>query len=185
MKQLDITKHAIQRWSERIDQSADKERAESALRDAFNQATLVYQEGGDLPTQFYLKDDIVFVVVETQIVTVYRAEYGFGGDIDRRICDELKRKLADAQGRLEKAEAAAKKITLSVQQQIDRIQSERRRLELRLKTLESRENKLMETLTQEGRKLDELRHEVGSYARKLVYSIAYRLEWSKLQKMTG
>ncbi|MDZ4042884.1 MAG: hypothetical protein U1D96_05240 [Eubacteriales bacterium] len=146
---------------------------------------MIYYEGGDPSTEFYLVDDIVFVAIGKQIVTVYRSEYGFGSEIDRKICDELKQSLAGATQRLKAAETAMEKNVLKACGEIEKIASERRQLELRLKVLQSRENKLTEYQAEQGRALDEVRYEVESYAKKLVYSVTYRLEWANLQRLTG
>lgn len=146
---------------------------------------MIYYEGGDPSTDFYLVDNIVFVVIGKQIVTVYRSEYGFGSEIDRRICDELTQALAGATQRLRAAETVMEKNVLKACGEIEKIASERRQLELRLKVLQSRENKLTEYQAEQARALDEVRYEVESYAKKLVYSVTYRLEWANLQRMTG
>lgn len=186
---MEVTRHAVKRWIERVDPAAAAEVAETAIRDALNQAEWIYQadQDGKL-TDFFMLDDIVLVVADGCVVTVFRAEYGFGPEIDQRVCQELKAALAAAREKLDRARDAAKAHAAAVAGEREAIEGERRRLEARLEVLRARENRLLEAQAEHDRQVEELEHEVESYARKLVYSLAYRLEWAanpKVRQMTG
>lgn len=161
---------------------------EPAIRDALAKAELIYQKGGDDSADFWLSNDgVVFVVVEGQVVTLYRAEYGFDTEIDRRVCRDLRQALGKAKTRLVSAEDILGRSALELRAQIETMDAERRQLEARLQVLQSKENKLREHQTMLEREVDARRREVEGYAQKLVYSVAYRLEWTgqNIQRMTG
>lgn len=186
---LKISKHAVQRWVERVDPGAtNKDKVEVAIREAFGKAELIYQKRGDEPADFWLSNDgVIFVVVDGQVVTLYKAEYGFDPEIDQRICRELRQALGKAKTRLANAEDIAGRYALELRTQIDAIEAERRQLEARFQVLQSKENKLREHQTMLEREVEARRREVEGYAQKLVYSVAYRLEWAgqNIQRMTG
>jgi hypothetical protein len=84
-----VSKHAKQRWVERINPDRINPDLEQEILEAFNRAIEIYQEkDNEKIIRFLVLDQILFVhdVSEDILVTLIDIRFGFNIDIDREIC---------------------------------------------------------------------------------------------------
>lgn len=163
-----VTRHAAERWRERIEPECNAKEVEARIRAAFEAAEELCAAEDD--AKAYLYDGIILIVTaDNAVATVYRPEYGFGDEIDRQVTTALIQKLREARSeRRRLAKEAAPKLQAletelrAVRDEIERLQTRERRLQLE-----------RERVLEEGR---ELALQEEGIAHRLYQSVHYRIE---------
>jgi hypothetical protein len=141
---INCTNHFLERWTERITQiTTEREKkdyisnnkdmiVEHANRTFSNSQFLWAGKIGDnTEKNFYIKDDIVFVVNKTNdaLITVYRTDFGFGDTLNKHVTRELTKQIVELTQEKEDAE-------LDVALEVERLYGEADRLEDDIKIME-------------------------------------------------
>jgi hypothetical protein len=182
--QVTVTKHARERWVERINPELKRaDETDKAVLAALSEAVHIYAEeqerdGERKLVEFYLWQNVVLVVGDAKVVTVYPAEYGLGEEIDRKVCEELKAKVLGLQKRLAEERVRAEKAKAGIGHEVDQLIGEIKKLQRQIETLEARVRVFEHQKDEVDRQVAALEQELEFYARKLVYSVNYRLEWA-------
>lgn len=171
-----ITRHAIDRWRQRVDPDASEEAAEQAIRQALSRAEeLCDAEDG---AKAYLAGPLVLIIADNgALATVCRPEYGFGPAIDEAIAQKLIEQLHDV--RLRKSEWQRR-----VRPELAAIEERMRAAEDQIRVLQATLERLQHeraALEAEG---EELAREEQAVARRLYRSVDYRVDLlaAKFQK---
>lgn len=167
--QVRVTCHAIERWLERVEPDIDPEEVEKRIATAWQTAEELCQAEGN--TKAYLTEENVVLIVapDGAIVTVFKPEYGFGPEIDARICAELRQQLKEARANLEQIRKEIGPRVQSLEATAVAVQAEIEALQAREKRIRSARNALLEME-------QELEQKERSIAVRLYQSINYRLE---------
>jgi predicted RNase H-like nuclease (RuvC/YqgF family) len=182
--QVTVTKHARERWVERVNPELKRaDETDKAVLAALSEAVHIYAEeqerdGERKLVEFYLWRNVVLVVGDAKVLTVYPAEYGLGEEIDRKVCEELKAKVLGLQKRLADERARSEKTKAGICHEIDQLTGEIKKLQRQIETLEARVRVFEHQKDEVDRQVAALEQELEFYARKLVYSVIYRLEWA-------
>ena len=142
--QVRVTCHAIERWLERVEPDIDPEEVEKRIATAWQTAEELCQAEGN--TKAYLTEENVVLIVapDGAIVTVFKPEYGFGPEIDERICAELRQQLKEARANLEQIRKEIGPRVQSLEATAVAVQAEIEALQAREKRIRSARNALLE-----------------------------------------
>lgn len=156
MKLGGITRHAMERYVERIKGTTDKternsyitknqERITQEIDTMFSYAEFVYRGkiGSKTTSEFYIFKDIVFVVTtEGALITIYKLNFSLPEELKETIIDNLKTHIIES-GELFKAEKEkVDKALQDMEQEKQKIQNETIELNARIEALKCRKNKL-------------------------------------------
>lgn len=171
-----ITRHAIERWRQRVDPNASEEAAEQAIRQALSRAEeLCDAEDG---AKAYLAGTLVLIVADNgSLATVCRPEYGFGPAIDEAIAQKLIEQLHDVRRRKAEWRDQAKP-------QLQSIEARVRAAEDQIRTLQATLERLRHERAVIEAQGEELAREEQVVAHRLYRSIDYRVDLlaAKFQK---
>ncbi|MDI6711487.1 MAG: hypothetical protein QME76_12540 [Bacillota bacterium] len=180
---MQVRGHAIERWVERIAPEQSDESDAFITRqiiDTFGRAKLIYTEAGeDGETEFWLAEDIVLVVIAKSVVTVFKADWGFGEDINRIVAERLVAKLLDLRDRRSKVAERIGRETVEIDRQLEEVRDDTERLNAEMERLKAKARKLRHYKDELEKQLVALDREIETVAKRLVYSVAYRLEWAR------
>lgn len=163
-----ITRHAVERWRQRVDPAADDEQAEQALREALARAEeLCDAEDG---AKAYLSDGLVLIVAQNgALATVCRPEYGFGDAIDRSIAEQLITQLHEVRARRARWREQSAPRLRALDERIRATEDEIRVLQATVERLKLER----QALEAEDREMAEAEHAI---AQRLYRSIDYRID---------
>jgi hypothetical protein len=176
MSSFTVTKHARERWQQRVNPNAGSD-AEQQLLEAIKDAEYVADEK-ETGNSYYIGSDHWLYVVNVPrntIITVIEIDYGFPAEINKTVTDKLRRELKRAEGTLKKAEDKVENDMFAITSARESATAEIERLEAELRKLEAQETELKADCTIKQKEYDKL-------LKQLVYSISYRTELLALNK---
>lgn len=188
---INITKHALKRYVERF-VSTDKEQVQdliNANKDLYEKELIKMFDhsrhlfSGKFNTKvtqasFWLADDIILVTdtEHTKIITLYRVEYGFSKSINKSILKDLRREH-------EVSKEKHNQVRLEIAKDKSRLLNDRDNLELEIEKLEKSLKATIESRNALNTYIKDFfvgeikaREEMDLVAKKIVYSVNYKLE---------
>lgn len=175
-----VTAHAIKRCRERF--SATENMADAQVQlfiiDSLRQAAWLFYGscGNSNEANFYCWGDTIFVVKDNMLITLYKAEYGFGEEIDDSIRRKLVTSIKNLHAKIDKAEERLRTTHSNIDHEINTIADRLRVLVAEVKMLEDARTTLFakkqETVSEKGLLEAKLVEEVA----KLVQSKRYNTE---------
>ena len=165
------TTHFRERWTERI---GDKENYD----DIFNGSVLILEEKDEKnkSVKFYLYDNIIFVVKQEAYITVYKAEYGFGSEIDMIVFEKLREEVFRLKEDIEQSNTKALTLFAGIESETSEIDASIKVLKHRIELLEARKASMITEKEELNRGREYLESQYEKTAKKLVYSINYNLD---------
>ncbi|NHM25439.1 MULTISPECIES: hypothetical protein [Desulfofundulus] len=170
---MEVSKHALKRWRERVNPDAGPERAQSEMLKGLEQAIRVYDE---LDNAYFIKDNILFIVKDEVVVTVVNLDFGFSEDINRVICRMQTERLLELKKKLEEAQEQAQQHISAINDRLAVLDSEKAEVEARLQEICSKRRKLELAREEVEKGLEALRKQYAAEFSKLKYSLDFRLE---------
>lgn len=190
------TKHAIERWVERIVGITTKlekeeyiknnlEQIKEHINKTFSYSKFIYkgQIGDNITRNFYIKDDIVLVLNTTNdaVITVYKVDFGFTKEINLSVAKQL---LVEITKLIQEKEKIEEEMTV----EIERLQNENELLNNQISILEKQleELKLRKKSTEDYIKSKKASSnvidlEIKKFINNLVNSKEYREDVKKQQ----
>lgn len=172
---MNFTEHAKKRWKERIDPND-----ELSISECFDAAVAVFvwrgQSLNNKVADFYVNGDIIFVGKGGNVLTVYRANYGFGDEIDREICTRLLHQVLELNRHVEEESSRIEAECEELTREAMKIDDEIRFLEARINQLTSKKNKFNEQINELRRGLKVLEAQRDCQAKKLVFTPGWKVE---------
>jgi hypothetical protein len=184
-----LTKHFYQRWAERILEITDKETRQKYINENLEQIkehankTFEYAEfifrgqiGDNITRNYYVKDDIVFVMNTTAdaTVTVYKTDFGFPSEINSQVRKGLIETIKKLTLELEEVEFGILEEVESEQERIRKMEDVIKLEELKIKNMKDELKFKKEALKQTKKKDSNLRIEIEKYTGMIVNSKEYR-----------
>jgi len=170
---MNITKHARERWEQRVNPKAG-ENAEEQIRQAFQNAEYVWCDEGALYSAN--SDRWNFVVDEQRknIVTVFEIDYGFPSDINRTIASELIAKIQSLRVEAEQVKSESDSKVDDLVGQIGILESERGQLIHQTNLATGRIKALEEQKRVAEQEAKNVEYELEKLLKQLVRSNLYR-----------
>lgn len=110
---LKVSGHAIKRYRERINplEGGGDHEVSGLIVQRLQRAVFLYEGtiGNHGDGQFFLDDDLVFIVRDDTVITLYPAEYNFSPEIDAMIRAHLVQTIVDIRGQIGRAEEDIRK----------------------------------------------------------------------------
>jgi hypothetical protein len=172
-----ITKHAKERWIQRVVPTAGED-AETQIQRAFEKAEYIGDEGDK---SFYINSDHWVFCTDSKklnIITVYEADYGFAQDINRNIAESLLKKIRKAKDELEKARIKKDESLLGLTSAKNKLINE-----IELKQAEINKIEAMEREIEANYQIRQKEHD-GIF-KQLIDSLAYRRELLLLKNIAS
>lgn len=173
---LNVTKHARERWIERVDPEAG-DKAEKQVLDSINKAEYIWRDKDGI--DFYIDNNFIEYICNPDrqcIVTVFDIDYGFPKDINIKIATDLIQKV-----RLSKENIEANKS--SQYKQREKNEYDRNKYKLEIEELQAKikkiENKIKEVDANDQQmdaELNIIQKEFENLAYQLTYSKNYKME---------
>lgn len=170
---MNITKHARERWEQRVNPKAG-ENADEQIRQAFTNAEYIWCDEGAL---YYANSDHWIFVADEQkknIVTVFEIDYGFPSDINRTIANELISKIASLRVEVERVKSETEKTVDDLVGQINILESERGQLIHQTNLMTSKIKALEEQKRVAEQMVKNVEYELEKLLKQLVRSNLYR-----------
>lgn len=190
-KKINVTKHTLERWIERILELPNSEIANymnsnrqmliDNINETFNYATFIYkgQVGGDKVTRnFYLHNDTVFITNtdNTAIITVYKVDLGFTSELNSTVRKGL---LVE----IEKLTLEKEAIDFEGLQAFEKLQHESKTIDDNINILQQQieQLKIQKRIVNEEAKLINAKSsyvdkEINKFVLMLVNSLEYKLD---------
>lgn len=170
---MQYTAHCLERWNERVDPDG-----RLSISECFDKSVFVWR-GANLNkkvSDFYVNGDIIFVVKSENVITVYKADYGFGESIDREICGRLLKQVLELNEQIEKESSRIEDECDALEREMRAVDDEITILSARIDQLTSKSNKLTEQMNELRRGLKTLEAERDCQAKKLVFTPGWKVE---------
>ena len=170
---MNVTKHARERWEQRVNPKAG-ENAEEQIRQAFTNAEYIWCDEGAL---YYANSDHWIFVVDEQkknIITVFEIDYGFPSDINRTIANELISKMGELRVEVERVKNESNLVVDGLVGQINILESERGQLINQTNLVTSRIKALEEEKRVAEQEVKNVEYEMEKLLKQLVRSDLYR-----------
>lgn len=195
MCKINITRHAMERYAEKIknvqkneinlkiNQNAELYKEE--LNKMFEQSKIIYTGVMTSPENIkQTKDDVNYRLVDniilitdlqdTKIITLYRIEFGFGRNSDKLLLNNLLEELDEKDTTYLKSMESVQQDKDSIQYNIFQLENEIQALRESLKALEDSKKGLEEYSKSITQKETLAKADRDCIARKIIYSIHYR-----------
>lgn len=198
MVKINITKHAFDRYAERIlgytDQfaarqyvNANEEKVTEDINKLFSFSTLLWtgQINGDKSTKnYYLKDNIILVTdtSNTALITLYRIDFGFSNEIDRIISEKLLEEILELQNKLSERKMAVAETAEIKKAELSNIESELFILKNQVKLLEFKRQAKDSEIKVLFNDVEIVSKQIEVKALKLCNSLEYKKELLALTK---
>ncbi len=163
---MNITKHALQRWEERVGKD------EQVMKDMLEKATYIWT--GEKSSHFYLCEDVMFVIKNKNVVTVFTVDFGFGKEINNNIIQGLLAEIDRLQVEIEEIETSPDLIKLDIE--LDEVDAKIKHLNNKIAMLQSVRNKVSMEKNAILKEKENLEDEHESACKKLCYSLSWRIE---------
>lgn len=170
---MNVTRHARERWEQRVNPKAG-ENAEEQIRQAFQNAEYIWCDDDAL---YYANSDHWIFVIDEQrknIVTVFEIDYGFPSDINKTIAKELISKIANLRVEAERAKTESESIIEDILGKIGILESERGQLINQTNLVTSRIKALEEEKRVAEQEVKNVEYELEKLLKQLVRSNLYR-----------
>lgn len=173
---LNVTKHARERWIERVEPDAG-DKAEKQVLEAIHKAEYIWQDKDGI--DYYIDSNLIEYVCNPQkqsIVTVFDVDYGFPKDINIKIAEDLIKKVRWSKNKIEqvkndqvkqreKNEFGRNKCKL----EIEELQAKIKKLENQIKAVDANDQQM-------DAELIIVQKEFENLAYQLTYSKNYKME---------
>lgn len=175
-----VSAHAVKRYWERVPSSNDltEEEVEAAVRERYARSVFVHRgvTGAHGDAVFYIDGDLVFVVKDTTMATLYPAEYGFGPEIDDTIRRKLLKSVLQMQEQVRKADAKLRAAQAAILREADTIDARIATLEAELQMYKDAKATLLAQQSKLHSEKSLLNVRLAEEADKLVMSKRYAVE---------
>lgn len=194
MRMLNLTKHFMQRWVERIVGITDeKERNEYMSRNqeqikehanrTFHHATFLWsgQLGDNVTRHYYIEDDIIILTNTTNdaFITTYRVDYGFPGEANAAVRKSLIEEIHKLSAEKEEIEFRVLEETEAKHNELLKLSEQIKITKDQLKSLEAHENHVKQELKTINIKSTALDLEIKKNTNMLLNSKEYREDLQK------
>jgi len=179
VKKVNVSKHAVKRWRERVNPDAGEEQAAAEIERALREGTVVWEENEEgVMTQYVVHGDTMLIHAPEMgtVVTTIKVDFGFSEEINRELCRmqvehilELGRRVKEEGARLAEAER-------EFDRELALIDSEIAGLEARLEAARAAQRRVAHVREEARRRYEALKKEHEREFHKLKYSVGYRLE---------
>lgn len=186
---INCTKHSLQRWVERVIGIETKlerdayvtemqEQLKVDMNKTLDYAMFVYkgQIGDNITRNYYLKDEIVIVTdtVNSAIITVWKIDFGFTGDLNLTIAKRLVKEIHDLNAQKEEVEFKKLLEYEVLSDSLSKLNEDERLLKEQLKII-SDKRKSVETAKKElDNDVNFVELEIKKYTNQLINSKEYR-----------
>ena len=186
---INVSKHALEMYALRIKEipkgevassvAVNGEQYKSDLNKMYDNSKLIYVGKFDdkhKNTKFHVADDICMVVSadSSNIITLYRIDFGFNRTINKTIQKELMEELELKDNELAEVTSKIEEEKLNLMYQKDMINNEIESLKQTLKALEDNKRGLEEYIKNFGSEEKQKKEERDLVAKKIAYSVIYR-----------
>lgn len=186
---MNVSKHALKSYAKRIKEiqesdvlssiAVNSERYKEEINKMFDNAKFIYQGRFNEKhnnTKYYLSDDICIVVSadDTNIITLYRVDFGFGRVVNKTIQDELVKELEKKDEIYNDIKSKTEESILDLMYQRDMLDSEIESLKKSIEALEDNRNGLNTYIESFGAEEKIAKEERDLVAKKIAYSVIYR-----------
>lgn len=195
-KMINITKHCLDRYAERILGIEDLQTARQYINSnqdkinedidkLFTYATLIYtgQIGGDKSSKnYWLRDNIVMVTDtgNSTLITLYRIDFGLGETIDKLVTDKLLEEINELNKDFKEAERVAVEEIDGKQTDVININAEIEKYKQMLANLQLRKETVENEIKIVNQKSQLIYKEIETRALKICNSAEYRKDLLKL-----
>lgn len=190
------TKHAIERWVERIVGITTKlekeeyiknnlEQIKEHINKTFSYSEFIYkgQIGDNITRNFYIKDDIVLVLNTTNdaVITVYKVDFGFTKEINLSVAKQL---LVEITKLIQEKEKIEEEMTVEIeglQNENELLNTQISILEKQLEELKLRKKSTEDYIKSKKASSNVIDLEIKKFINNLVNSKEYREDVKKQQ----
>jgi len=170
---MNFTAHCQKRWKERIDPEGTL-----PIEEVFKEAVYVWR-GANLNgkiADFYVNGDIIFTVSDQNVLTVYKADYGFGNGIDRDVSARLLEQLLQLNKDLDYESSKVEKECRELETEIHKTNDEIAVYQAQINHLNAKVNRIKEKIKELRRGVESLKTVRDCQARKLVFPVSWKIE---------
>lgn len=170
---MQYTAHCLERWKERIDPDG-----QLSISEYFDNAVFVWsgQNLDGKKADFYVNGDIIFVANSDNVLTVYRANYGFDEDMNREICAKLVDKVLELNRKVEEEHCRIEGHCRSLTREMHQVDDEISVYQAKIDELTARKNRLNEQVNELRRGVEALAAERDCQAKRLVFTLPLKGE---------
>lgn len=189
---IEVSRHAIKRYVERINGPDSKEEIEinryitlnsDMVRDKilkiYEHAKLIYrgQIGTDkITSNFFIRDDIILVVDAnlTKIITLYRVDFDFPPETNRTIVKDLVAAIEEQQELYKQAQVIMHEMNEATKHEMDKCNIEIKNLEEQLLIKRNQKKNMQDTLDSNQGGVRLISSRIENYANKLCNSLEFK-----------
>ncbi|MCY9737484.1 hypothetical protein M5X17_27665 [Paenibacillus alvei] len=191
-----ITKHFMQRWVERVIGITDEQNLKSYIVEnndkltaninlTFDYANFIYkgQIGDSITRNYYIKDDIVFVLDSANdvMITCYKVQFGITSGIDKYVRKQLVADISRMRNEYDEAQEVLEQELVADRENLERIRDDIKAEKEKLKYLEEQEKCLNDYIRSKQNKNKSMFIEIERLIKMIVNSKEYR---NDLKQMT-
>ena len=173
---LNVTKHARERWIERVNPEAG-DVAEKELLNSLEKASFIWEDKDG--TSFFIDKDFIEYVCDLKrqcVITVFDVDYGFPKDINIKIASDLIEKVKLAMVKVEETKQKQIKLREKNEYERSKYKLDIEELQAKIKKLESKIKEVDANDQQMDAELEIVQKEFDNLAYQLTYSKNYKMD---------